>query len=127
KSSGAGRSAFVPCKTAPSVDGGWSENAGGGILVEDRTQLVAAHAAIGGDGVLGRMTELVEFADGYQAVGTNLLASYVVVDTLDRAVALHAAGATETLVTLDGDLVDRGGVVAGGSREAQGAGVLSQK
>jgi chromosome segregation protein len=142
KSSGAGRSAFVPCArpeipatmaAAAPIDHGWNLDApedgdgGGRILVEDRTQLVAAHAAIGGEGVLGRMTELVEFADGYQSVGQSLLHSFVVVDNLARAVALHAAGATETLVTLDGDMVDDRGVVAGGSREAQGSGVLSQK
>src|SRR5262249_9808713 len=97
------------------------------IEVVDRTALTAAHAAVGGDGVLGRMTELVEFADGYAQVGTSLLHDYVVVDSIERAIAMHAAGARETLVTLDGDLVDAAGVVAGGSRDAQGAGVLSQK
>ena len=97
------------------------------IEVEDRTQLVAAHAAIGGEGVLGRMSDLVAFEVGYEAVGRRLLGGTVVVDELSRALALHERGVTDRLVTLDGDVVDEDGVVAGGSRDAQGAGVLAQK
>jgi chromosome segregation protein len=99
----------------------------GKIEVDDRTQLVAAHAAIGGEGVLGRMVDLVGFADGYETVGRHLLGTTVVVDDLARALALHNQGVTDRLVTLDGDVVEDDGVVAGGSRDAQGAGVLAQK
>ena len=77
--------------------------------------------------MLGRMAELVAFADGYEGVGKRLLGSAVVVDSLGRALALHREGVTDRLVTLDGDIIDRDGVVAGGSRDAQGAGVLAQK
>ncbi|MEJ7603723.1 MAG: chromosome segregation protein SMC [Kofleriaceae bacterium] len=99
----------------------------GRIVVEDRTQLVAAYAAIGGEGVLGRMSDLVAFEDGYEEVGRRLLGGTVVVDELSRALALHEKGVKDRLVTLDGDVVDEDGVVAGGSRDAQGAGVLAQK
>ena len=99
----------------------------GVIEFEDRTQLVAAHAAIGGEGVLGRMADLVGFAEGYEQVGKRLLGGTVVVDDLRRALDLHVRGVTDRLVTLDGDVVDEDGVVAGGSRDAQGAGVLAQK
>src|SRR5439155_26976952 len=51
----------------------------------------------------------------------------VVVDNLDRAIRLHDEGVGDRLVTLDGDVVDGDGVVAGGSRDAQGTGVLAQK
>jgi chromosome segregation protein len=104
-----------------------SSSTSGRIEVEDRTQINGALAAIGGEGVIGRMTDLVEFADGYESVGRQLLGGCVVVDTLDRAVALHGQGVGETLVTLDGDVVDPRGVVSGGSHEAKGAGVLAQK
>jgi chromosome segregation protein len=142
KRSGAGRSAFVasrdaapvrasdsaaaPAASAWASDSGWDAPSGG-IVVEDQSQLHAAHAAIGGEGVLGRMVDLVQFADGYQNVGQSLLGGCVVVDSLDRAVQLHAEGVPSTLVTLDGDIVDERGVVSGGSRESQGAGVLAQK
>lgn len=98
----------------------------GGILVEDHTGLTAAAAAIGGEGVLGRMVDLVEFDDQYPGVGPRLLGDCVVVDSLDRALALAEHGVSETMVTLDGDVVGSG-VVSGGSKEAQGAGVLAQK
>jgi len=100
---------------------------GGKIEVDDRTQLVAAHAAIGGEGVLGRMADLVSFADGYETVGKRLLGTTVVVDDLARALRLHNQGVTDRMVTLDGDVIEDGGIVAGGSRDAQGAGVLAQK
>jgi chromosome segregation protein len=77
--------------------------------------------------VLGRMADMVTFADGYEGVGKRLLGGTVVVDQLERALELHSQGVKDRLVTLDGDLVDEDGVVAGGSRDAQGAGVLAQK
>jgi chromosome segregation protein len=149
KEAGGGRSAFVPLERYSAVpeavtpnpssrfegEGGdaswmspaWSEGARASIEVEDRTELVAAHAAIGGEGVLGRMVDLVAFADGYESVGKRLLGGTVVVDELARALRLHEEGVTDRLVTLDGDVIDEDGVVAGGSRDAQGAGVLAQK
>ncbi len=119
-----GSSSFIsPAWESPSASG-----SGHKIEVEDRSELVAAHIAIGGgDGVLGRMADLVAFEDGYADVGRRLLGGTVVVENLDRALALHNAGVTDRLVTLDGDVVDEDGVVAGGSRDAQGAGVLAQK
>jgi chromosome segregation protein len=107
--------------------------AGGKIEFEDRSELVAASIAIAdkpelaGEGVLGRMADLVSFTDGYEEVGKRLLAGTVVVDHIERAIRLHEQGVKDRLVTLDGDVVDEDGVVAGGSRDAQGAGVLAQK
>jgi len=113
--------------TADGDEGAASAGGFGKIEVDDRTQLVRAHAAIGGEGVLGRMVDLVAFADGYETVGKRLLGATVVVDDLARALALHNQGVTDRMVTLDGDVVEDDGVVAGGSRDAQGAGVLAQK
>ena len=147
KQASGGRSAFVPLRSQPAAqpvpepvaprfegEGGaasWMSPAWeteGSIEVEDRTQLVAAMTATAtGEGVLGRMADLIGFADGYQQVGKRLLGGTVVVDGLDRALALHGRGVTDRLVTLDGDVVSEDGVVAGGSRDAQGAGVLAQK
>lgn len=138
KETGGGRSAFVPVAAAQAAAAEeqarapWSfgtldtELGQGGIVVEDRTGLTAAAAALGGQGVLGRMVDLVELDEQYPGVGKRLLSDFVVVDSLDRAMALAEHGVAETLVTLEGDIVDRG-VVAGGSRDAQGAGVLAQK
>ncbi len=80
-----------------------------------------------GEGVLGWMADLVSFADGFETVGRRLVEHIIVVDTLANAIAAQAAGATDKLVTLEGDVVHGDGVVAGGSRDASGAGVLAQK
>ncbi len=115
KETSAGRSSFVPFKPPAHV-------ASAGIVVEDRSASV-----VGNEGVVGRMVDLIKFDDGFDKVGRQLLGDCVVVETLDRAVALHKDGSDETLVTLDGDIVDSRGVVSGGSQDAQGAGVLAQK
>jgi chromosome segregation protein len=123
KSGGGGRSAFVPMvDRKPSA-----------FEVEDRTELNTAIQNARGDrfndtaGVLGRMSDLVKFEDGYADVGKRLLGSTVVVEDLSQALRLHEEGVTDRLVTLEGDVVDKDGVVSGGSRDAQGAGVLAQK
>jgi chromosome segregation protein len=117
KDAGAGRSSFVPYAGASAS----------GIEVEDRVAINAASAATGGEGVLGRLVDMVKFDSGFAEVGQSLLGESVVVDTLDRALELHQQGILQTLVTLDGDIIDDRGVVTGGSREAQGASVLAQK
>ncbi|MEO8840910.1 MAG: chromosome segregation protein SMC [Kofleriaceae bacterium] len=149
KQAGGGRSAFVPVElrapvAVPAAARGFEGEGGastwmfdavasGQIEVEDRSALLAAANAIGGEGVLGRIAELVDFAEGYEAVGKRLLAGTVVVDTLQRALALHdhlgqlGANSRDSIVTLEGDLIAVDGVVSGGSRDAQGAGVLAQK
>jgi chromosome segregation protein len=111
---------------------GWWEPSGAATApfeFEDRTQLVAASQQdpAAGEGVIGRMADLVGFAEGYEVVGRRLFGQTLVVDGLERALALHQLGVSDRLVTLDGDIVDGDGVVAGGSREAQGTGVLAQK
>ncbi|MDX2088220.1 MAG: AAA family ATPase, partial [Kofleriaceae bacterium] len=128
KSGGGGRSAFVPM-----VDRVARKQAGSAFEVEDRTELNSAIQNARGDrfndtaGVLGRMSDLVKFEEGYSEVGKRLLGSTVVVEDLSRALRLHEEGVTDRLVTLEGDVVDEDGVVSGGSRDAQGAGVLAQK
>jgi chromosome segregation protein len=98
---------------------------GGAIEFEDRSG--GGHALVSYEGVLGRMADLVTFADGFTQVGRRLLGDCLVVDGLERAVTLRRQGLSETLVTLEGDIIDERGVVFGGSREAQGASVLAQK
>ncbi len=127
KEAGAGRSTFIPCSSG---SGGRGLDAGGdveGIEFEDRSAIASAAADTGGEGVLGRMVDLVRFDTGFDQVGKNLLGECVVVDNLERAMQLHARGAGARLITLEGDIVDERGAVTGGSREAQGASVLAQK
>ena len=99
-----GRATFIPAGVAPGTG-----------------------APVDVDGVRGAAIELVRFADEHRGIAEYLLGDALIVDDLARALALAASGIGRTLVTLEGDLVDRHGVVTGGSREAAGAGVLGQK
>ncbi len=129
KETSSGRSAFVsladPAGAAAQPAGG-PQAAVGAADIASALPMADASAALP-EGVLGRMVELVQFDGEYRAVGERLLGGCVVVDDIERALALRAAGTTDVLVTVDGDIVDDRGVLFGGSREAQGAGVLAQK
>ena len=113
KETGSGRSAFVPYRA----------DEAGAFRFEDRSSWWLA----GGEGVLGPMRDLVQFEDGYGDLGPALFGDALVVDSLERAIELHRGGVKQPLITLDGDMVDARGVVSGGSRDAQGSGVLAQK
>ncbi|MGH1343286.1 MAG: chromosome segregation protein SMC [Nannocystales bacterium] len=80
-------------------------------------------------GVLGRLSDLVEVSGELGPLGGTLLGDTVVVENLERALALWEAGLTgkTTLVTLEGDRVEPTGVVVGGSPTALNAALLQQK
>lgn len=80
-------------------------------------------------GVLGRLADLVEVSGELGPLGGALLGDAVVVDDLERALALWEAGlaGSATLVTLEGDRVEPTGVVVGGSPTALNAALLQQK
>jgi len=80
------------------------------------------------DGVRGPMLELIGFDRHYDRVASYLLGDVLVVEDLNKALALWRLGKTQkTLVTLDGEVIGPEGVVTGGSRESSVASVLSQK
>jgi chromosome segregation protein len=156
KQKSAGRSAFVAPLQRPAAGGGretspesrlppqlpgligrlvdvvvWDGVVRDGVVRDGvvRDGVVRDGAAVGGTGRLD--------AASLSELGRTLLDGFWVVDTLESALALRASGTVGadpsaaghrvTLVTLDGDLVDDRGVISGGSREAEGAGILAQK
>jgi chromosome segregation protein len=153
KDKSAGRSAFVPFQMPSAGDLGakiqvedytaagatagaegvpvtWSvDESSDGVVGETVRAPEGSGPKLGqwGEGVLGEMVDLVNIQDEYENIAKMLLGECVVVDTLDRALDLHQRGLRRTLVTLEGDVVDSRGVVAGGSRDSQGANVLGQK
>ena len=79
-------------------------------------------------GVRGKMLDLISYDRKYDAVATYLLGDVLVVEDLERALALwRETRTTKTIVTLEGEVIDPHGVVTGGSRESALAGVLEQK
>jgi chromosome segregation protein len=81
-----------------------------------------------GDGVRGPMLELIGYDRQYDEVAAYLLGDVLVVEDLERALALwRETHTTKTIVTLEGEVIDPQGVVTGGSRESALTGVLEQK
>ena len=74
------------------------------------------------------MLDLISYDRKYDAVATYLLGDVLVVENIERALALwRETRTTKTIVTLEGEVIDPHGVVTGGSRESAMAGVLEQK
>ncbi|WP_155288049.1 chromosome segregation protein SMC [Lacticaseibacillus zhaodongensis] len=69
-------------------------------------------------GFIGVAAELVHYDDAVASVMRNLMGTLLLVDNLDNAV--HIAGAINhryRIVTLDGDILNAGGSMSGGSRQ----------
>ncbi len=108
KSSGGGRSTFIPespreIRSEPFVKNGHS-------------------------GVIGGALGLVRFKESYGNVAQYLLGDVVVVDTMDTAMYLwNRNGMHKTIVTLSGEIVDPWGAVTGGAVETAGSGMLRKR
>ena len=78
------------------------------------------------DGFVGLASRLVRFDPKYQNIFYNLLGRTVVVEDLDCGIALARRYRNAfRIVTLDGQVINRGGSMTGGSTN-RGAGVLSR-
>jgi chromosome segregation protein len=74
------------------------------------------------------LLDAIRVKEPYRRVVKSLLRGVHVVDTLDRATAIWRANDFQgTLVTREGDLVDRLGVMTGGSESAAGGGLFARK
>jgi len=76
KDTASGRSAFVPVLPATPAPA---------FAFEDRSGWLTS-----GEGVIGAMADLVRFDPGYDGLAQCLLADTIVVESLDRAIELHA-------------------------------------
>ncbi len=81
---------------------------------------------IRGGGVVGVAYELAVFEPIYRDIFANLLGRTVVTETLSEAISLSNANQNRfRIVTLDGQLINPGGSMTGGSA-AKGSGILSR-
>lgn len=81
-----------------------------------------------GKGVLGRLVDLVDFEDRFLPVMEFLLGRIWVVDQLSHAVArAKETGFRYRLVTLDGQVVNAGGSLTGGSIRINADGFISRR
>lgn len=78
------------------------------------------------EGYLGILSELVSFEPVYRGVARSLLGRTLLAQDLDAAVSMaRAMGYRYRIVTLDGQLVNAGGSLTGGSRSSN-TGLLSR-
>ena len=78
-------------------------------------------------GFVGVAFDLARFDDKYKSVFANLLGRTVVAETLADAVRMaKQSGNTLRIVTLDGQLINAGGSMTGGSA-ARGSGILARE
>ena len=78
------------------------------------------------DGFVGIASDLLEYDKRYDAIFQNLLGRTAVVETLDQAITMSRKyGNRFRIVTLDGQVINAGGSMTGGSA-ARSAGILSR-
>ncbi len=78
-------------------------------------------------GFCGVASDLVSYEPQYAGIIANLLGKVVVVDNLDNAIAMaRKFSYSFRIVTLEGDLLNTGGSMSGGSLENRGTGILSR-
>jgi len=79
-------------------------------------------------GFCGIASDLVSCDPVYKGIITSLLGRVVVVDNLDNGIKMSRAfGYSFRVVTLEGDILNTGGSMSGGSLENRGPGILSRK
>lgn len=78
-------------------------------------------------GFIGIASELITFPDNLKRIISNLLGRICVTDTLQNAMSIASqTGHSFRVVTLDGDVVNPGGSMTGGSIRKQGTGILGR-
>ena len=87
---------------------------------------VMRDAPVNDPGFVGIASELAEFDSKYEQIFLNLLGRTVVAESLAAAVRMSkASGNRLRIVTLDGQLINAGGSMTGGS-SAKGSGIISR-
>ncbi len=82
----------------------------------------------GAEGVVGVAHELIGYEERFAPVFRHLLGNILVLEDLERAVALRRSGLRARMVTLAGDIVTPGGAMTGGQRGGDaGGGIVSRK
>lgn len=82
---------------------------------------VREDALAGRDEVLGQLLDHVQVESGFEEVARAMIGDVIVVRELEAALSLRRSFPRLRFVTLDGDLVDKNGLVGGHTELAQGA------
>lgn len=78
--------------------------------------------------LLGNLYDLVQFDKKYEGIAANLLGRIFVAKNMDEAiVSAKEMGYTMRIVTLEGDIINSGGSMTGGSMRSNSSGIFSRK
>lgn len=79
------------------------------------------------EGFCGVASDLIICSDEYREIVLNLLGKVVVVKNLDSGIKMaRRFGYSFRIVTLEGDILNTGGSMSGGSADSRGLGILSR-
>ena len=110
KQNSLGRSTFLPLSVIKGRD-----------LGSDKTQVLGTH------GVLGIAKDLISYNSKYENVMSNLLGRVIVMENMDAALQLAAKTKhMYKLVTLEGDVLNPGGTMTGGSIAKKTSNIFSR-
>ncbi|MCC7202108.1 MAG: chromosome segregation protein SMC [Nitrospirae bacterium] len=115
KTKSAGRSSFIPVK--PRING---DNA---HLLKEKLGAIPISNA-----VIGPALNFVTCKDEYRSLAEYLLSDVIIVDNLDTALSLWNDDKTGyTFATLDGEIVEPGGRIAGGVSTGKSQGLIEKR
>ncbi|MGP0565651.1 MULTISPECIES: chromosome segregation protein SMC [unclassified Nitrospina] len=81
----------------------------------------------GNQGVIGRLSDLIQTREEYRPILNHLLGHVVLVRDLETAIQLHGHSEFQgSVVTLKGEVIDDEGLVTGGAQDDNDAGLLSR-
>src|SRR5262249_19923357 len=97
------------------------DSAGRLSFVQEPDAPVAAHGAIQAQGISGRLVDMIAVEPRFRNLAETLLGHVLVADNLDSAMAAsNLNGRGTVFVTRDGDVLDPGRMIAGGSAAEPG-------
>ncbi|WP_018132882.1 chromosome segregation protein SMC [Effusibacillus pohliae] len=112
KASGGGRATFLPLDVMK-----------GRLLGRSERMVIEGHS-----GYVGIAAEMVDFAEKYRPITEYLLGQVVIAKTIGHANALaRLLQYRVRIVTLDGDVVNPGGAMTGGSQQKKGTSILGRQ
>lgn len=110
KSSGKGRATFLPM-----------------TAIKPKTLGAEKYKIINEPGVVGIAKELISYSSEYENIMSSLLERVIVVDNIDNGIKLaNKTKYAYKIVTLEGELLNAGGSITGGSLGKKSAGIFSR-
>ncbi len=98
------------------------------FLLKPKLQSKPALSLNGSRGVVGKLSDLINYEEKYKEVMEYLLGNVVVAQNIESALSLwEEMGDNCTIVTLGGDVIDSHGTITGGVPVNNGASLLTKK